>query len=467
SYIRSQAIPPRRPSLQENLLSYESRNFNFIKCERFSSPKLFGAAMASNLLLKLFDAEKLAEVRQSVISISEANIAKWLLKRDASQVKALMTDLDRDFDIMDDISRFKLMVKRDAKVKLDDSCLSKHPPAQNIMFHRKALNAVYSPCFDEFKNRFLYCLPPNIVFFTEMTNEDLAEIIRRRLGDDDIYNIGEVDFSKFDKSQDVFIKEYERALYEAFGFDVELLEMWMEGEYNAYASTMDSQLSFRIENQRRSGGSNTWIGNSLVTLGLLSMYYDVSKFRLLLISGDDSLIYSDEKIKDHSSQICLETGFETKFLSPSVPYFCSKFVVQTGSMTYFVPDPYKLLVKLGGSTPFVTDVDLFEAFVSFRDLTRAFDHQVMLERLCGLVHTKYCFTSGSTLPALCAIHCIRANFSSFKKLYPKTVGWWLVTSSRLKFLSKLPGLIVSKAFSSTGESNYFCYLRDSFADDPG
>lgn len=460
SAVKSQALPKRRPSLQENLLSYESRNYNFTTLSRLTSAEQFGNSMAMNCLRRAFDLDEVAALRDSIIAITEFGMAKWYAKRTPSQIKALDRDLERPLSLEDEITKFKLMVKRDAKVKLDSSCLVKHPPAQNIMFHRKAINAIFSPCFDEFKNRVLSTVSPNVKFFTEMTNETFARMAKKMLGTVNLYHVGEVDFSKFDKSQDAFIKAFERRLYTEFGFDAELLDVWMEGEYRSDATTLDGQLSFTVENQRKSGASNTWIGNSLVTLGVLSMYYDVSKFRALFISGDDSLIFSDSKIHDFSTDINADLGFETKFMSPSVPYFCSKFLVFTGNNVFFVPDPYKMLVKLGATHDKYTDDELFEVYTSFRDLTKDFGDERTLEVLSDLVHAKYNFVSGYTLPALCAVHCIRSNFSSFSKLYPEYTGWRIVYSSLKHILRKFVGHKVDR-IKGILDKEYFFVTKSS------
>ncbi|AAW32893.1 polymerase, partial [Mint virus 1] len=427
SLIRSQAIPQRTPSLQENLYSFESRNFNFLTCERFASPSVFGKAMARNLVERCFGDCDFLSFKNSPICLSSGALLKWLAKRDSSQIKSLQSELNRPLDLETSIHYFKLMVKRDAKVKLDSSCLTKHSAAQNIMFHAKAVNALFSPCFDEFKNRFMSCLKKHIVFFTEMDNRLFARVVNGLVGSDDSdLHVGEVDFSKFDKSQDVFIKEFEREIYSLLGFDSELLQLWMEGEYAAKATSLDGKLSFDVKNQRRSGASNTWIGNSVVTLGVLSMYYRVDELSALFVSGDDSLMYSRSPIRNHAEAICIETGFETKFLSPSVPYFCSKFVVHCGHKTYFVPDPFKLMVKLGAVRNELTDKDLFEVFTSFRDLTKDFDDERVLVKLNYLLESKYGKVSAFALPALRSIHCLASNFSSFVKLFDKSCGWVVV-----------------------------------------
>nr|AAF14300.1 p348 [Beet yellows virus] len=457
SSIRSQAIPKRKPSLQENLYSYESRNYNFTVCERFSGPQEFGQAMAMVMLERSFDLEKVAKVRSDVIAITEKGVRTWMSKREPSQLRALSSDLQKPLNLEEEITTFKLMVKRDAKVKLDSSCLVKHPPAQNIMFHRKAVNAIFSPCFDEFKNRVITCTNSNIVFFTEMTNSTLASIAKEMLGSEHVYNVGEIDFSKFDKSQDAFIKSFERTLYSAFGFDEDLLDVWMQGEYTSNATTLDGQLSFSVDNQRKSGASNTWIGNSIVTLGILSMFYYTNRFKALFVSGDDSLIFSESPIRNSADAMCTELGFETKFLTPSVPYFCSKFFVMTGHDVFFVPDPYKLLVKLGASKDEVDDEFLFEVFTSFRDLTKDLVDERVIELLTHLVHSKYGYESGDTYAALCAIHCIRSNFSSFKKLYPKVKGW-VVHYGKLKFvLRKFANCFREKFDTAFGEAYFLTY----------
>lgn len=418
--------------------------------------------MAAHVIRTCFDENKVNESREAIIALSERSLAKFLNKRNAAQVKQIFSDVSSPFELETSINVFNLMVKRDAKVKLDSSCLVKHPAAQNIMFHRKAINAMYSPCFDEFKNRALSSLRDNVKFFTEMDNARFADVVSAQLGDENIYHIGEVDFSKFDKSQDIFVKEYERTLYEFFGFDPEILDIWMQGEYLAKATTLDRTLRFDVECQRRSGASNTWIGNSLVTLGILAMYYRVDRFAALYISGDDSLIFSNEPIKNHAEEICFEMGFDTKFLSPSVPYFCSKFVVQAGHKTYFVPDPYKLLVKLGTARKEVTPDELFEVFTSFRDLTRDFDDERLIEKLVPLVEQKYSFSSEFTYPALCSIHCIRANFSSFTKLYPRYRGYWYIDNLRYFLYKNFPRVVYTKLTTPLG-ARFFAFVDDAEA----
>ncbi|AYA22224.1 polyprotein 1a/1b [Blackcurrant-associated closterovirus 1] len=443
-YVRSQAIPKRKPSLQENLYSYESRNYNFIDSDKFSDPTLFGFCMAENFFNRCCQFERIVELKNDVIALSDKGFQTWFEKRDASQLKGLYKDMETPYDIESEIRRFKLMVKADAKVKLDASSLVKHPPAQNIMFHRKVVNAVYSQCFDEFKNRLIYVLKDNIKLYTEMPLETFGDLVGSMLGFSCDYEVGEVDFSKFDKSQDKFIKAFERRIYESFGFDAELLDVWMEGEYEGRARTLDGQLSFTVENQRRSGASNTWVGNSLVTLGILSLYYDIEKFDALFVSGDDSLIFSKKPIKNFSETICLETGFETKFMNPSVPYFCSKFLVFTGNRVVFLPDPYKLLVKLGAPLQEVSIDYLMALFESFKDLTSGFDDQIVIDILTELVHFKHNFSSEYTNMAICSIHCLRANFKTFRRLYPEVRGW-IVVPMVSKFLQRsLPEFVVRR-----------------------
>lgn len=420
--------------------------------------------MATSVLRSCLQADKLAEVKKETIAFSQSALLKWLRKRDGSQIKGLQAEFGKPLQLDTAIHYFKLMVKRDAKVKLDSTCLTKHPPAQNIMFHAKAVNALFSPLFDEFKNRFMYCLKPHIIFFTEMDNRTFASVARGVLGPHaQELCVGEVDFSKFDKSQDIFIKEFERCVYSQLGFDAELLNLWMQGEYHAKATTMDHQLSFSVECQRRSGAANTWIGNSVVTLGILSMYYRLENMQGVFISGDDSLLFSRQAISNHSEAICLETGFEAKFMSPSVPYFCSKFLVFCEHKYFFVPDPYKIIVKLGQARSEVSDIDLFEIFTSFKDLTKDMHDERVLEYLARLVECKYNLKSRNVLSALHAVHCLSSNFASFKRLFPKQSGWFVADRlSKILNFQVNSGIVESQKFlTAYGEKFFLSYSDDS------
>jgi hypothetical protein len=388
--------------------------------------------MADNLLLTCFDSKKIFEFRNDPISPSYQALDHWLSKRDSKQLSDLARDLEIPFDISDVITSFKYMVKSDAKVKLDSGFLTKIPPAQNIMYHKKLVNAMYSQMFDEMKNRIILSLNKNIVLFTEMTNEALADVVRTNLGCDDVYHKGEVDFSKFDKSQDAFIKSFERRFYEFWGMDYALLDMFMQGEKTGFASSCNNDLFFTVENQRRSGGSNTWLGNTIVTLGILAMYYDLSKIALVLVSGDDSLMFSRSPLGNCAFEIAEEMGFETKFVESITPYFCSKFFIFTGIWVYFIPDPYKLLVKLGKPVDDCSPQLLFSLFQSFRDLTVHFCDENVCQRAAYLVCAKYDTHCPSAYSAICAIHCIRANLQAFCRLYDREIGW---TSLYLKKIS--------------------------------
>lgn len=461
NYVRSQAILKRKPSLQENLYSFESRNYNFISNKKFSSPELFGYAMAENFINRCCQSDRLQEVSDQNIAVTEVGLLKWLSKRTPDQIKALESDLKRPLDLEAEIRQFKLMVKSDAKVKLDSSSLVKHPPAQNIMFHRKAINAIFSPMFDEFKNRLIYVLNDNIKLYTEMDLETFGKLAGSILGFDNPYHVGEVDFSKFDKSQDKFIKSFERRVYSYFGFDPEMLDIWMQGEYESYAKTLDGQLAFTIRDQRKSGVANTWCGNSLTTLGILSLYYDIRKFKALFVSGDDSLIFSTKPISDRAETICLETGFETKFMTPSVPYFCSKFLCFTSNKTVFVPDPYKLVVKLGAPLETISVEYLMCLFESFKDLTKCYDDEVVVERLVDLVHSKYNYEDGSTKLGIGVIHCLRANFKSFRRLYPQVRGFMVVAHVSKYLRRVLPPFISSRLLTPLGSNIFLEFIEPS------
>lgn len=71
----------------------------------------------------------------------------------------------------------------------------------------------------------------------------------------------------------------------------------------------------------------------------------------MILAGDDSVIFFNESnfiSYDPSPVVTDLFNLECKLLNRyNVPYFCSKFLVITDNLLYFVPDPLKFVTKLG------------------------------------------------------------------------------------------------------------------------
>ncbi|BAQ08205.1 RNA-dependent RNA polymerase, partial [Persimmon virus B] len=434
----TQAIPDRLNTVIENVYCYENRNFVAVTHEKNEATKVFAARALDSVLTRCFDREKLSVVCNDSISLRERCFHEFLRKRDNTFFSNMSMEGVNIRNFSDYMSMFKVMVKREAKVKLDSSSLSKYPPAQNIIYHSKLVNSIFSPIFSELQRRLIASLNDNIIVYTGMAPNVFARKLTRLVGNGQDMHVGEIDFSKYDKSQDEYIKAFELEFYSLFGITAEMLDLWSAAEYFCNARVTGGALSFKLQTQRRSGGANTFLGNTIVNLMILSLYYNLPLVDAVCVAGDDSVMYSREDIVNHAQRMVNDIGMEAKFIKNSYGYFCSRFLVPAGDRIYFVPDPYKFMVKLFKPTPIYNDVELRERYISYKDNCTAFGNEGVVSRLVDLVNDRYKIEGKHTYSAIASVHCILANYSRFRSMYP--ISWSFINVWHLagaKLMDKL------------------------------
>ncbi|AAS57939.1 polymerase, partial [Mint vein banding-associated virus] len=415
-YVRSQIGGPRQNTTRQNIFTFENRNFNVQSVRASYSPIDFPKRVAKTFAKVYLDPRKLNEVRNDITGISLKDLGDWLDTRDPSALKLLSNDVVGTPNLLDDLISFKSMVKSDVKPKLDDSVLTKLVAGQNIMYHRKYINALFSPFFNQIFSKIIYCLLPKFIIYNKMSLEEFAEQISLRLVRDiDDQICTEIDFSKFDKSQDSLIKNIEKEIYTLMGVSDELLALWEVGEHTSRFRTSDKSFSGTIGAQRRSGASNTFLGNTITTMAILSMYYTYEDCELCMFAGDDSLILGSKSLDDCCELINKDFNMESKFIHNSTPYFCSKYILSFNGKALVVPDPYKMLVKLGKSY-FDSKSNVDERFQSFKDLTSSYDNDLVVSKLVFYHSLRYKPNPFCT-EAVSVIHCLSSNLAQFKRLY--------------------------------------------------
>nr|QSE37541.1 RNA-dependent RNA polymerase [Citrus associated ampelovirus 1] len=419
--IRSQIGSKKRNSLRSNILTFEARNFNADRGVDISCDEYVSDILVENFFSKLIDESKLAQVLVDSTSVSVPKLGDWIDSRDGGRFKGLVNDLSVPRDIEDNLTNFRLMVKSDAKPKLDDSIISKVSSGQNIVYHKKKINAVFSNVFLQVVEALRFCLVPNVILYTGMNTDDFASEVQSRIGPDiDNYFCGELDISKYDKSQGPLFKQIEEKILRRFGVEASVLDKWYASEYESCVTTEDRAFQADIGAQRRSGASNTWLGNTLINMCLQAACSNFEDFSCIAFAGDDSLILSRLPVANVYSEIQDMYGFDVKFIQHAAPYFCSKYLVNNGANLVFVPDPYKVLVKLGR---LVSDKEKLchEIFISFCDAVKYLNNEVVVSKLVYYHSIKYgpaAFAYG----AFASIHCISANFAQFKRLFYSRSG---------------------------------------------
>uniref|UniRef100_A0AAU6NEB7 ORF1a/b fusion protein n=2 Tax=Yam virus 1 TaxID=3123105 RepID=A0AAU6NEB7_9CLOS len=407
----------RPDTWKQALISLSKRNFAAPRINENIDVKATAQRMVENLF-KAFDFVKLRENYDMVIpDLNKLN--SWLNTRDAFRIGKLKKNLSHRL-LVDQFQPLKFMIKGDMKPKMDTSSYHTYDPPANIIYYENMVNLFYSPLFLEIFDRITYCLNEKIIMFSGMNLDTLAELISAKLPlPVNCYKTTEIDFKMFDKSQGVLYKVYEELVYKTMKFSEEMYENIKITEYfTRYRGRCG--VSGDLGAQRRTGSPNTWLSNTLVTMGILLSVYDLDDIDLLLVSGDDSLIFSKKDLGNKVTEINRDFGFEAKFLINSVPYFCSKFIYSDSGVIKVVPDAQRMFEKL--SVPIRRDdfergTVLKERFTSFKDLMVAYNHDTVCLQIDRLLCIRHNLPEMSAYSALCFIHCMFANFTAFKRNY--------------------------------------------------
>nr|AXI82121.1 RNA-dependent RNA polymerase [Grapevine leafroll-associated virus 3]AXI82230.1 RNA-dependent RNA polymerase [Grapevine leafroll-associated virus 3] len=415
SFIRSSVGLPKRNTLKCNLVTFENRNFNSDRGCNVGCDDMVANELKEIFFEEVVDKARLAEVSESRLSSNSMLLSDWLDKRAPNAYKSLKRALGNFVFHPSMLTSYTLMVKSDVKPKLDNTPLSKYVTGQNIVYHDRCVTALFSCIFTACVERLKYVVGDKWLFYHGMDTTDLANKLANDLGDIRQYYTYELDISKYDKSQSALMKQVEELILLTLGVDKEVLSTFFCGEYDSVVRTMTKELLLSVGSQRRSGGANTWLGNSIVLCTLLSVVLRGLEYSYVVVSGDDSLIFSRQPLEIDTSVLSENFGFDVKVFNQAAPYFCSKFMVQVDDGLFFVPDPLKLFVKFGASK--TSDLDLLhEIFQSFVDLSKGLNREDVIQALTHLVTMKYKH-SGWTYAALCVLHVLSANFSQFCRLY--------------------------------------------------
>lgn len=165
----------------------------------------------------------------------------------------------------------------------------------------------------------------------------------------------EIDFSKYDKSQGLVLLIFEALLMEYFGVPPVYIKIWIIMHRLSVVHSRLGGFSAFVEYQRKSGDAATWTLNTIIQIAVLNrvfkLYIYVRGGKVVcMFSGDDSLIFYYEEIKDLYTKLCMLQylyNLEAKLMDYNIPYFCSKFLLIVDEEWIFVPDTLKLIVKLG------------------------------------------------------------------------------------------------------------------------
>nr|UCJ00647.1 RNA-dependent RNA polymerase [Plum bark necrosis stem pitting-associated virus] len=406
----------RLDNTRSNLYVFEQRNLlGNVEINRSLRPSLVHE-IVDDFFRVFIDTSKFSEVVGDYIGQNVVALENWLRTRTPLGKSALVRDLEASPDWMGDLNRFKIMVKADMKSKLDGTAETSLPSGQNIVYHRRNVCLLFSSVFQQLTERLKFLLKPNVKLFHGCSLDDFAQSLRdSAIGELTSYYCAEVDLSKYDKSQNDFTKGIEHEIYRRLGLDPELLDFWSASDFSSQVGSTSRGFSLSIGSQRRTGTATTWLGNTVVNMALMARVLGCEKFSSMAFSGDDSILFHHSPLDLDISNYELHFAFDVKLFRMTVPYFCSKFFVVGSSGLQFVPDPVKLFVSLGSEKNDEESV-MRERFISFLDLTKAYEDLTVCDNLTTLVSIKWGYSDFLSC-SLFAIHSLRANFGQFMRLW--------------------------------------------------
>nr|AFP24897.1 polymerase [Tobacco streak virus] len=316
------------------------------------------------------------------------------------------------------LDKYMHMIKTTLKPVEEDNLHIERPIPATITYHKKGVVMMTSPYFLCAMVRLLYVLKSKFVVPTGKYHQIFQmnpELLKHSK------EFKEIDFSKFDKSQGRLHHDVQFRLFLALGIPEHFVTTWFNSHEKSYIRDRDCGIGFSVDYQRRTGDACTYLGNTLVTLSVLSYVYDLSNPNILFVavSGDDSLIGSIEPLPREKEDLCVSlSNFETKF-PHNQPFICSKFLLvvecDDGSEEVLaVPNPLKLLQKLGPKNLQVTVLD--DYYQSLCDILWVFNDADVCRRTAELAEyrrfkgTKKCLFLESALLSLPSLVANRMKF---------------------------------------------------------
>jgi len=394
SSLRGPVGAPRQQTLREVLFSAAARNFDAPMLAGVNDPVRV-AALAKDAFLRAYcvdDAQELAAMYRTRPIVPTYDLEnEWIKNASVGTLRDLMAC---DISCTEAVaSVYEMMVKSAPKPKLDGSASFGYTPVQVITYHKKQLNAFFSPLFMEVSKRVNSLLRSDVVMNVRKDGPEIQRQVNRayrrarkegRIGlfSEGVRRALENDFSKFDKSQMQECLLLEKVLYEFVGLAPNLLEYWIDSNVSGEVRSVAAGLRYWLSLQRKSGTATTSIGNTLVNMATVALAYDLrpQDYVYAVFLGDDSLVRLVSE-KHEGNAVALMSGMfnlSAKCGLQVYGYCCSAWYLEVEDEVVIMSDAHKRGAAL--SAPAARDEGLIEEKeISMADLCYNYDDQTALE----------------------------------------------------------------------------------------
>nr|WPR15578.1 RNA-dependent RNA polymerase [Apple mosaic virus] len=383
--FRTGNMSKRIPTQREAALAIKKRNLNVPDLQQVLFEDDEARKIANRFINTVIDPNKLAQFPGYISEGEMGYFNKYL------SGKNIPEDAFVDPCALVSMDKYRHMIKTQLKPVEDCSQIFERPLASTITYHDKGKVMSSSPIFLMMCNRLLLCLNEKISiptgkyhqlfsldpFAFEMTKE-----------------FKEIDFSKFDKSQQRLHHLIQYHIFKALGAPAEFIEMWFGSHEISHIRDGPCGVGFSVNYQRRTGDACTYLGNTIITLSALAYMYDLldPNITFVIASGDDSLIGSRVPLdRDDEFKFTTLFNFEAKF-PHNQPFVCSKFLclvptTDGGKKVVAVPNALKLNIKLGVKD--LSPLTFDSWYESWLDLIWYFDNYLIVSTMKDYLSHRY------------------------------------------------------------------------------
>nr|QAY29261.1 putative RNA-dependent RNA-polymerase [Bombus-associated virus Vir1] len=311
------------------------------------------------------------------------------------------------------------MIKPSVKPPTDPSDAMKYQSVQTIAYQPKDVNIIFCPLFVQMRERLVAVMQKKYIFYTGLSPDELEETVNRYYTAEYLaaFDSIENDISKYDKSMTAYCLLFECTLYLKLGLPMWLVHIWYISHVRSVYVDRTSGFSTKVDFQRRSGDPSTFFGNTLINLAVTVAIYPADSIVLLLLAGDDHLIFGRGLNYTTSGLFADLFNFEAKTLPQyKFPYFCGKFLIFVGNNIYFVPDPIRTITKIGRRD--LRNEDHIEQYrVSLKDVLAPLNNVLIFPDLSAAITERYKTERSDHLAVIHSILYLISTSETFKELY--------------------------------------------------
>lgn len=408
--IMTNVPAPRQETQKEMLLALDKRNLNIPDIDLDVDQDFVIETMLERFENRIIKNKELYnKFRNEQIVLSTDTAVEWLGKQDTHIPKRIQQERLN----VSELDRYQLTMKGNVKPQLDLDADKEYNAPQTVVFKEKEFNLYFAPIFKEVKDRLMIVKDESIQIFTDCSSDDFAHRLTKNWPVNYVAMLKtlEIDFKKFDKCQHSLLFRFECELYKRFGVSEEHIELWKKSHEHTVLKSFGAGVKARVNYQRKSGDPVTLLGNTIVSMAMITLLYD---FEYAAFVGDDVSLFGVD-IVDRNMYFTSIFGMESKVFAYNCSYFCSKFLLFLNHKVYFIPDPVKLLVKLGRHDLRNTE-HVEEYRTSTIDLIRHYVDPVVVHYLALAVAERYNLNY-SVEPLINALYSIISDGERFKELY--------------------------------------------------